>query len=388
MSSHGPRGLWTADYQSHNGAEAVYAYTVQAGDADDNGISIGANKLTGQRIKDAAGRFGYGIDDADLSHDAVADDAGHKVGSSSPPANNPPRFPGERTTRSVAEKSGTRSPVCAPVTATDQDGETLTYDLSGPDVSYFEIDRDDGQIMVGPGTGLDSSDRPVYEVMVTATDPENATDSIDVTITVMTGPVGPSIITGGGGGRSGPSPSIVDFEWTVNHDIEALDSGHDVPTGSWSDGVILWIAENGDGADDAYDLQTGERVEERDFELDERNRAPRGVWCDGKAVLWVSDSGQERLFAHDLTTGERLPERDIKLDERNADVGAVSEIPGGFGLAAELRRELARLLAARLHSTFTTVARPSGMMPRTLAEGWSPSGTAIVAFPVPMHCRN
>ena len=39
----------TADYQSHAGADVVFAYTVQAGDTDDNGISIGANKLTGQR---------------------------------------------------------------------------------------------------------------------------------------------------------------------------------------------------------------------------------------------------------------------------------------------------------------------------------------------------
>ena len=73
----------TADYQSHTGADVVYAYTVQAGDTDDNGISIGANKLTGQQIRDAAGRFGYGINDADLSHDAVTDDSGHKVSGTS-----------------------------------------------------------------------------------------------------------------------------------------------------------------------------------------------------------------------------------------------------------------------------------------------------------------
>ena len=76
----------TADYQSHAGADVIYAYTVQAGDTDDNGISIGANKLTGQRIRDAAGRNGEGINDADLSHDAVADDAGHKVATASQPA--------------------------------------------------------------------------------------------------------------------------------------------------------------------------------------------------------------------------------------------------------------------------------------------------------------
>ena len=135
-------------------------------------------------------------------------------------------------------------------------------------------------------------------------------------------PPDPIIIGGGGGGGpSGPSPSDIDFEWTVTHDLEALDAGNDSPTGAWSNGSILWIAENGDGADDAiyaYDLQTGERIERLEFELDETNRAPRGVWSN-REVLWVSDSGQERLFAHDLTTGARLPERDIVLHERNGD---------------------------------------------------------------------
>ena len=35
------------------------------------------------------------------------------------------------------------------------------------------------------------------------------------------------ILGGGGGGPSGPSPSKLDFEWTVKHDIEELDGGHD-----------------------------------------------------------------------------------------------------------------------------------------------------------------
>ena len=68
-----------ADYQTRGRSEVAYPYTVRAGDADDNGISIGANKLTGQLIKDVVGRFGYGINDAYMSYDAVADDSGHKV---------------------------------------------------------------------------------------------------------------------------------------------------------------------------------------------------------------------------------------------------------------------------------------------------------------------
>ena len=153
--------------------------------------------------------------------------------------------------------------------------------------------------------------------------------TIDIAIEVSATPVSPPVITtvittvitglGGGGGPSGPTPSDIEFEWNVSRDIEELDSSHDVPAGSWSDGTTLWVLENGDGADDAvyaYDIESGERVEDREFELDETNRAPRGVWSD-RSTVWVSDSGRNSLFAHVLESGERLPERDIALADRN-----------------------------------------------------------------------
>ena len=165
-----------------------------------------------------------------------------------------------------------------------------------------------------------------YSLRVVATNAiGDSTPSPDLTVTYRKPPI---IITGGGGGGggpSGPTPSDQDFEWTVTRDIDALDAGHDTPSGLWSDGTTLWILENGDGADDAvyaYDLETGERSEEREFELDERNRAPRGVWSD-RTVIWISDSGQEKLFAHNLESGERLPERDIALAERNRDARGI-----------------------------------------------------------------
>ena len=131
---------------------------------------------------------------------------------------------------------------------------------------------------------------------------------------------------GGGGGSSGPSPSLLDFEWNVKRDIEALYGGHDEPTGMWSDGTTLWLAHNGDGADDAvyaYDLEGGERVEDREFALDDANRAPRGVWSDGETAFWISDSGQNRLFAYNLESGERDEERDLALADRNRDARGI-----------------------------------------------------------------
>ncbi len=182
-----------------------------------------------------------------------------------------------------------------------------------------------GQITVAAGVTFDTATTDTYSVTVEADDANGGSATVEVTITVTAGPTEPPIIVagggGGGGGPSGPSPSSVDFEWTVKLDIEALDSGHDKPTGMWSDRTTLWLLDNPDGAGDAvyaYDLDSGERVEEREFALDGTNRAPRGIWSDGE-TLWVADSGQDRLFAHDLASGERLRDRDIVLHEDNED---------------------------------------------------------------------
>ena len=86
----------TAAYWSYAGAQVVFKYTVQAGDADDNGISIGANKLAMKRgwIQDDAGNNpvpGTGSipssipHDAVVPHNAVPDDAGHKVAGAASP---------------------------------------------------------------------------------------------------------------------------------------------------------------------------------------------------------------------------------------------------------------------------------------------------------------
>ena len=246
--------------------------------------------------------------------------------------NDAPVFPPSETgARSVSESAEAGDNVGAPVTATDVDeNDTLTYSLFGANASSFEIDSN-GQITVATGVTFDIATQETYTVTVEAYDGTDAA-TVEVTITLTAGPVGPPIITGGGfagggggGGGGGPSPSEVDFEWNVTRDIEELDGGHDKPSGLWSDGTTLWILENGDGADDAiyaYDIESGERVEEREFELAETNRAPRGIWSD-RETAWVSDSGQERLFAYDLASGERQEDREFELADRNRDVRGI-----------------------------------------------------------------
>ena len=227
--------------------------------------------------------------------------------------------------RSVSENAQPEANVGAPVTATDVDDDTLTYRLAGS--ADFEIDEYTGQITVAEGAALDAALSP-YSVTVTADDgtgEPNATAMVDVAITVTAGPPVITVFPGGGGGGGGPTPSELDFEWNVTRDIEELDTANDRATGVWSDGTTLWLADNADGAGDAvyaYDRESGERVESREFALAETNRAPRGFWSD-RSVVWVSDSGQERLFAYRLTDGERLEEREIALAERNSDVRGI-----------------------------------------------------------------
>ncbi len=226
--------------------------------------------------------------------------------------NHAPAFPPASTVRFVDSRAAARTRVGPPVAAIDQDGDQVTYRLSERTARSFDIDEHTGQLRLRAGTVLDRAEQASYRATVTATDPSGATASIDVTIRVTE----PS--------RSrGPSqpPSSVDFEWTVEHDLDELDIHNAWPTGLWSDGTTFWITEAGPDSDAgvyAYDLASGERRERAEFDLDERNRAPRGVSSD-RETAWISNADRDRLFAYDLASGERAEHRDIALAARNSD---------------------------------------------------------------------
>ena len=213
----------------------------------------------------------------------------------------------------------------AAYTADDPERATITWDLLGPDQDDFVIANGVLRFVAPPDheNPTDHDGDNVYHVTIRAF-AGNHTSTVDATVTVAARLVTPPTIgpgVGGGGGPAGPVPSDLDFEWNVTRDIEELDSDHGFATGAWSDGATLWLAENGDGADDAvyaYDLESGERVEDREFELDDANLAPRGLWSD-RSTIWISDSGKEKLFAHDLGSGERLPDSDLALHPDNDD---------------------------------------------------------------------
>ena len=92
-----------------------------------------------------------------------------------------PVFASESIVRSVAENTDADVNIGSAISATDDDGDTLTYTLSGDDASLFSLDSDTGQLKTSDD--LDYEDKRVYSVKVTASD-GTLTDSVNVTIRV------------------------------------------------------------------------------------------------------------------------------------------------------------------------------------------------------------
>ena len=88
----------------------------------------------------------------------------------------------DRTTREVAENTESGQDIGAPVSAHDDDGDLLIYTLSGVDARHFAITRNDCQL--NTKAPLNYEVRNSYTVVVTATDPSGAADSILVTFNV------------------------------------------------------------------------------------------------------------------------------------------------------------------------------------------------------------
>jgi hypothetical protein len=87
-------------------------------------------------------------------------------------ANSAPVFPNSSETREIKENRGKGQPVGSPVVATDTDGDTLHYSLTGTDAALFTIDEGTGQIAVT--RPLDYETRSSYAVNVAVSDGKDA----------------------------------------------------------------------------------------------------------------------------------------------------------------------------------------------------------------------
>ena len=121
--------------------------------------------------------------------------------------NEKPEFDeGEDDTLSIPENTAGGQAISYPVTATDPEGDNLTYTLSGTDATSFTIDGSTGQIRLGAGVTLDHETDDTYEVTVSVTDSKDdagetedtptVDDTIAVTITVTDANDAPTFAAG------------------------------------------------------------------------------------------------------------------------------------------------------------------------------------------------
>ena len=96
-------------------------------------------------------------------------------------ANRPPAFATPATTLNVDENMPSGTPVGSPITATDPNGNNLRYSDSGTDAASFTVDSQ-GQLRTS--ASFDYEVKNSYSVTIVATDPENATGSIAVTVNI------------------------------------------------------------------------------------------------------------------------------------------------------------------------------------------------------------
>ena len=162
----------TAEYQNTKGAAVVFAYNVQAGDTDENGIAIRSNKLTlnGGRIEDAVG-IGMGANLADVSHAAVAADTGHKVVG--------PSLPLTLSGITMTEHQENDDMSVATYWVSGSDA-AITWSLSGDDSDDFSIDKNMWQNGVLRFTSPPNYENPtdadtdnLYRVTIQASDGTN-----------------------------------------------------------------------------------------------------------------------------------------------------------------------------------------------------------------------
>ena len=102
-----------------------------------------------------------------------------------PGPNQAPTFnDGPNTTRTVAENTAPNQNIQHPVSATDDDGDRLTYRLSGTDANSFTIVASNGQLRTRSGITYNYEDKDRYEVTVEADDRNGGIATIGVTIYV------------------------------------------------------------------------------------------------------------------------------------------------------------------------------------------------------------
>ena len=99
--------------------------------------------------------------------------------------------------------------------------------------------------------------------------------------------------------------AVIDFD-TLFH------AGNNIPTGIWSDGTTMWVADSHDAKIYAYNVATKELALGKDIDTLNAggNAHPTSIWSDG-TTMWVADADDAKIYAYNLATKERDAGKDF-----------------------------------------------------------------------------
>ena len=182
---------------------------------------------------------------------------------------------GAATTRAVAENTPAGGPVGAPVAATDENGDNLSYTLSGSDA--FAIDSDTGQITVSEGASLDYEAGPLsYAVTVTVNDGREGSDVVEVAISVTDAaepPAAPSAPR-----VTGASLESVQVDWQPPANTGPAISDYDVQYRL--QGASEWTSHAFTGAKTVAEIPGLESDATYEARVRARNAEGEGAWSE------------------------------------------------------------------------------------------------------------
>jgi hypothetical protein len=193
--------LVSASYSSGSGSsQVVFAYTIQPGQTDANGISIAANSLVlnGGTIRDLAGNH------AATAHIAVADNADHMVDTTAPNAPAIISISENANGNINTAEAADGTPVVVSLSGTYAlAGDTLTVNWGGQPVEHVltgsEIIANSATVTISAGT-ISNQGNGTFNVTATVTDAAgNASNASTAwSVTVDTSSPNPPVINGFG----------------------------------------------------------------------------------------------------------------------------------------------------------------------------------------------
>ncbi|WP_442795366.1 YDG domain-containing protein [Pelobium manganitolerans] len=218
--------LVDASYQSVSGSSVTFRYTIQSGDEDTNGITVGALSLNGATIKDATGNS------AVLTLNSVGSTAAVLVDAVAP---------------TVAITSDVN-------TLKKEETAEITFTFSEAPGSSFSWDGSSGDITVTGGTlSAISGSGTIYTATFTPTDDtDGGTASITVAANSYTD-------VAGNGGTAGTTPSLTFDTKAPTTTVATLALSND--SGSSNTDFITNVAAQTISGTLSANLQTGETVE-------------------------------------------------------------------------------------------------------------------------------